>query len=143
MDADDDNYGNENTDNVDIKIDDSENSSNIYSTNKTDPRIPDHEKLGVSDSIDTMNGTADEKGTNINGPKSPAFKSFKMLHPIKPLPELVNCFNYDIVPNTAAICACPIHCVDFSWGLKWMFLGGNDGYIRKYNFLNLLMENHH
>jgi transcriptional activator SPT8 len=60
--------------------------------------------------------------------------SFKRRNPIRPGREMVECTSYDIVPYVACLHASPVYCVDFSWGLKWMFTGGADGFIRKYNF---------
>lgn len=61
-------------------------------------------------------------------------RSFKQQHPIFPAQRMIDCSSYDIVPNVACLHASPVYCVDFSWGLKWMFTGGADGFIRKYNF---------
>ncbi|KAG5357285.1 Transcription factor spt8 [Yarrowia sp. C11] len=44
------------------------------------------------------------------------------------------CEGYDIVPYVAAIHSCPVHAIDLSWELKWMFTGGQDGFVRKYDF---------
>jgi transcriptional activator SPT8 len=45
-----------------------------------------------------------------------------------------SCEGYDIVPYVAAIHSCPVHAIDLSWELKWMFTGGQDGFVRKYDF---------
>ncbi|CAN6597250.1 transcription factor Spt8p [Trichomonascus vanleenenianus] len=62
--------------------------------------------------------------------------SFKQRNPIHPSAEMTNCKSYDIVPYVACLHASPVYCVDFSWGLKWMFTGGADGFIRRYNFFD-------
>ncbi|KAF5092399.1 hypothetical protein D0Z03_002878 [Geotrichum reessii] len=67
-------------------------------------------------------------------PKGP--KTFRQQYPITCDPSVQNCATYDIVPYTAAIHACPVYCVDVSWGMKWMFTGGQDGFIRRYNFFD-------
>lgn len=77
---------------------------------------------------DTMQRDEEEE-TNGGGESS-----FKRRNPISPARRLVECSSYDIVPCVACLHACPVYCVDFSWGLKWMFTGGADGFIRKYNF---------
>ncbi|KAG5366024.1 Transcription factor SPT8 [Yarrowia sp. B02] len=55
----------------------------------------------------------------------------------RPIPLCTNtdkCEGYDIVPYVAAIHSCPVHAIDLSWELKWMFTGGQDGFVRKYDF---------
>lgn len=42
--------------------------------------------------------------------------------------------GFDIAPLVAVPCAAPIHSMTFSRGPKWMLLGGEDGFIRKYDF---------
>jgi transcriptional activator SPT8 len=61
---------------------------------------------------------------------------FKSKYPMQPGIEMIKCSSYDIVPYVAAIHACEVHCVAVSWGLKYMFTGGQDGFIRKYNFID-------
>lgn len=77
---------------------------------------------------DTMQQDEDEEEPENRG------SSFKRRNPISPAREMIDCSSYDIVPYVACLHACPVYCVDFSWGLKWMFTGGADGFIRKYNF---------
>lgn len=72
--------------------------------------------------------------TEPEAPKGP--KTFRQQYPITCDPSVQNCATYDIVPYTAAIHACPVYCVDVSWGMKWMFTGGQDGFIRRYNFFD-------
>ncbi|ORY83272.1 WD40-repeat-containing domain protein [Protomyces lactucae-debilis] len=45
-----------------------------------------------------------------------------------------SCSWYDFVPTIAAPQATQVNCVVTSRGLRWFFTGGQDGYIRKYDF---------
>ncbi|CAG8624747.1 9188_t:CDS:10 [Ambispora leptoticha] len=42
--------------------------------------------------------------------------------------------TYDIVPLCAAIHGCQIYALDATRNMRWVFTGGDDGYIRKYDF---------
>lgn len=44
------------------------------------------------------------------------------------------CPYYDLVPTTAAPQATHCHCIAITRGLKWLVTGGQDGYVRKYDF---------
>ncbi|CAG8529239.1 7308_t:CDS:10 [Diversispora eburnea] len=44
------------------------------------------------------------------------------------------CKSYDIVPYVAAIHSCHIHSLDATRNMRWVFTGGEDGFIRKYDF---------
>lgn len=47
-----------------------------------------------------------------------------------------DCKTYDIVPLVAAIHACHIHSLDATKNMRWVFTGGEDGFIRKYDFFS-------
>ncbi|CAG8613978.1 6342_t:CDS:10 [Dentiscutata heterogama] len=47
-----------------------------------------------------------------------------------------DCKTYDIVPLVAAIHACHIHSLDATRNMRWVFTGGEDGFIRKYDFFS-------
>ncbi|KAJ3298946.1 Transcription factor spt8 [Rhizoclosmatium sp. JEL0117] len=49
---------------------------------------------------------------------------------------------YEIIPSTLALHPCPIHCVATTKNMKWMFTGGEDGYIRKYDFMRSINGDH-
>ena len=50
-------------------------------------------------------------------------------------PEAVTASVYDIVPTIAAPHSTSINSVTATPDLRWVFTGGHDGYIRKFNFL--------
>lgn len=60
--------------------------------------------------------------------------TFKHRYPIEPSKEALTASSYDIVPYVACLHSSPVYTVGFSWGLRWMFTGGADGFIRRYNF---------
>ncbi|CAG8492711.1 1399_t:CDS:10 [Funneliformis mosseae] len=45
-----------------------------------------------------------------------------------------DCKTYDIVPYVAAIQACQIYALDATKNMRWIFTGGDDGFVRKYDF---------
>ncbi|CAG8442037.1 11505_t:CDS:10 [Scutellospora calospora] len=47
-----------------------------------------------------------------------------------------DCKTYDIIPLVAAIQACHIHSLDVTKNMRWVFTGGEDGFIRKYDFFS-------
>lgn len=50
-------------------------------------------------------------------------------------PEAVTASVYDIVPTIAAPHSTSINSITATPDLRWVFTGGHDGYIRKFNFL--------
>ncbi|EER27807.1 Transcription factor spt8 [Coccidioides posadasii str. Silveira] len=55
------------------------------------------------------------------------------LRPV-PRPEAVTASTYDIVPTTAAPHSTSINAVAATADMRWVFSGGSDGYIRKFNW---------
>lgn len=86
----------------------------------------------VSESTETDNNVIKQESPQVTPP--PVHLSFRMKNPITVDEQLKSCKSYDIVPYTAALHACPVYCVGVSWGMRWMFTGGQDGFIRRYNF---------
>lgn len=43
--------------------------------------------------------------------------------------------NYEIVPSVAIPYGCQVHALTLTGGCKWLFTGGEDGFIRKYDFI--------
>ncbi|KAK7204165.1 WD40-repeat-containing domain protein [Myxozyma melibiosi] len=52
----------------------------------------------------------------------------------KLLPGLDGCPSYDIAPYVAAPMSTSINCVDLPQSMRWIFTGGQDGFIRKFDF---------
>jgi transcriptional activator SPT8 len=57
--------------------------------------------------------------------------------PVKPSirPEILNASAYDIVPTIAAPQSTSINAITATGDTRWVFSGGSDGYIRKYNWV--------
>jgi transcriptional activator SPT8 len=47
---------------------------------------------------------------------------------------LDTCVSYDIAPYVAAPMSTSINCMDLPQGMRWLFTGGQDGFIRKFDF---------
>ncbi|WEW55996.1 Transcription factor spt8 [Emydomyces testavorans] len=58
--------------------------------------------------------------------------------PIRPVPrsEALAATTYDIVPTTAAPHSTSINAVTATADMRWVFSGGSDGYIRKFNWVD-------
>ncbi|CAG8539092.1 3966_t:CDS:10 [Ambispora gerdemannii] len=57
--------------------------------------------------------------------------------PYSMVPNILNAKSYrtyDIVPLCAAIHGCQIYALDATRNMRWVFTGGDDGYVRKYDF---------
>ncbi|KAJ3073893.1 hypothetical protein HDU98_000420, partial [Podochytrium sp. JEL0797] len=49
---------------------------------------------------------------------------------------------YDCIPTTAAIHPCQIYSLGLTKNMKWMFTGGEDGFIRKFDFMSSVNGDH-
>ena len=50
--------------------------------------------------------------------------------------ECLSCSSYDIVPTTAAPHSTSINAVTATADMRWVFSGGSDGYVRKFNWVD-------
>ncbi|PGH16780.1 hypothetical protein AJ80_05095 [Polytolypa hystricis UAMH7299] len=51
-------------------------------------------------------------------------------------PEALNAHTYDIIPTTAAPHSTSINAVTATADMRWVFSGGSDGYVRKFNWVD-------
>lgn len=51
-------------------------------------------------------------------------------------PECLTASTYDIVPTTAAPHSTSINAVTATADMRWVFSGGSDGYVRKFNWVD-------
>lgn len=51
-------------------------------------------------------------------------------------PEALTASNYDIVPTIAAPHSCSVNAVTSTADARWVFSGGSDGFVRKYNWVD-------
>lgn len=54
-------------------------------------------------------------------------------YPNNPSEDYVKCASYDIVPTTAFIQGVSVYSLAQSWGMRYVFTGGDDGFVRKYD----------
>ncbi|ETN40524.1 uncharacterized protein HMPREF1541_04801 [Cyphellophora europaea CBS 101466] len=52
------------------------------------------------------------------------------------LPEMLNASSYDIIPTMAAPMSTSVNTICATFDTRWVFTGGTDGYIRKYNWVD-------
>ncbi|KAJ3210071.1 Transcription factor spt8 [Dinochytrium kinnereticum] len=55
-------------------------------------------------------------------------------HDPAPQPNSLTCSSYEILPYVSAVHPCSIYSVAATKNMKWVFTGGDDGFIRKYDF---------
>ena len=53
-------------------------------------------------------------------------------------PEALTALTYDILPTVAAPQSTSINAITATWDMQWVFSGGSDGYIRKYNWVDTI-----
>ncbi|CAG8579771.1 1636_t:CDS:10 [Paraglomus occultum] len=53
-------------------------------------------------------------------------------------PFAAECSSYDIVPYVAAVHGCHVYAIDATKNMRWIFTGGDDGFVRKYDFFSSL-----
>ena len=51
-------------------------------------------------------------------------------------PEMITAANYDIVPTIAAPMSTSVNSICATFDTRWVFTGGSDGYIRKFNWVD-------
>lgn len=69
------------------------------------------------------NGSSDDSG----------LESFSIYHP-SVRPECLTARTYDIAPTTAAPHATSINAIAATADMRWVFTGGSDGFVRKFNW---------
>ncbi len=75
-------------------------------------------------SVSRTSATPPEESTTVNGYEMPKMRA-----------EVLSASVYDIVPTIAAPHSTSINCVTATPDLRWVFSGGSDGYIRKFNWI--------
>lgn len=126
--------GDEDDDEDDEDKDDDQEPGDTTTAADTDmaDALPDKEPFVDVEPSEAEEGTGAEAAEE----KEPGLLTFRQRYPIECDPAAKAAASYDIIPYTAALHACPVYCVDVSWGLKWMFTGGQDGFIRRFNFFD-------
>ncbi|KAF7712363.1 Uncharacterized protein PECH_003474 [Penicillium ucsense] len=83
-----------------------------------------------------MDSQLDQGTTDMTTPPNvgnSAVESFSIYHP-SVRPECLNAKTYDIVPTTAAPHSTSINAVTATADMRWVFSGGSDGFVRKFNW---------
>ncbi|GAB1215748.1 hypothetical protein ATERTT37_004944 [Aspergillus terreus] len=69
------------------------------------------------------------------GPENTTTDPVSAFHP-SVRPECLTASTYDIVPTTAAPHSTSINAVTATADMRWVFSGGSDGYVRKFNWVD-------
>ncbi|KAL8672980.1 MAG: hypothetical protein Q9168_002574 [Polycauliona sp. 1 TL-2023] len=74
--------------------------------------------------------------TSPSPPRTPVTTSNHDIQPFRTRPEALTASVYDIVPTIAAPHSTSINSITATPDLRWVFSGGADGYIRKFNWID-------
>ncbi|CAG8191771.1 unnamed protein product [Penicillium nalgiovense] len=85
-----------------------------------------------SNASQASEGPGMQQNTNGTGDNS-VFEPFSIYHP-SVRPECLTARTYDVVPTTAAPHATSINAITATADMRWVFTGGSDGFVRKFNW---------
>lgn len=88
---------------------------------------------GQAEGADETSNVADEASKTSSVEIEDTALNFKDRYPIQPDQALLDAKVYDVAPTMAFVHGCSVFSMDASWGGKWLFTGGEDGFIRRYN----------
>ncbi|KAJ5181094.1 hypothetical protein N7491_000649 [Penicillium cf. griseofulvum] len=92
----------------------------------------DQDPDSPSNASQASEGPGMQQNTNGNGDNS-VFEPFSIYHP-SVRPECLTARTYDVVPTTAAPHATSINAITATADMRWVFTGGSDGFVRKFNW---------
>lgn len=59
---------------------------------------------------------------------------YKIAHPLEVEPALLNAPTYDVLPTMAFMINTPVNALAASYGMRYLFMGSEDGFIRQFDF---------
>ncbi|OQE24934.1 hypothetical protein PENFLA_c009G03864 [Penicillium flavigenum] len=92
----------------------------------------DQDADSPSNASQASEGPGMQQNTNGTGDNS-VFEPFSIYHP-SVRPECLTARTYDVVPTTAAPHATSINAITATADMRWVFTGGSDGFVRKFNW---------
>ncbi|CAG8406115.1 unnamed protein product [Penicillium salamii] len=92
----------------------------------------DQDADSPSNASQASEGAGMQHDTNGSGTNT-VFEPFSIYHP-SVRSECLTARTYDIVPTTAAPHATSINAITATADMRWVFTGGSDGFVRKYNW---------
>ena len=92
----------------------------------------DQDADSPSNASQASEGAAMQQNTNGNGDNS-VLEPFSIYHP-SVRSECLTARTYDIAPTTAAPHATSINAIAATADMRWVFTGGSDGFVRKFNW---------
>ncbi|OQE39911.1 hypothetical protein PENCOP_c006G00255 [Penicillium coprophilum] len=92
----------------------------------------DQDPDSPSNASQASEGPGMQQDTNGNDDNS-GFERFSIYHP-SVRPECLTARTYDVVPTTAAPHATSINAITATADMRWVFTGGSDGFVRKFNW---------
>ncbi|CUM65394.1 uncharacterized protein PRCAT00003030001 [Priceomyces carsonii] len=105
----------------------------------TDDIAIESDDMRKEDNISAVKGETEEKGDNItdNKDRNPLLTGSKSKGSVREdmMLKAKNCADFDIIPSVSIPYTSQCHAIAFTYGPKWILTGGEDGFIRKYDFI--------
>jgi transcriptional activator SPT8 len=92
--------------------------------------------VDVEAEADRENGQSSSPSTQKSATRQPSTTPPPRIRKRSPpplQPRADSCFSYDIVPVLAAPHAASVNAITATMDMRWVFTGGSDGYIRKFD----------
>ncbi|KAI5307120.1 hypothetical protein KEM56_004329 [Ascosphaera pollenicola] len=135
------------------ELSDNENDND----NDVDDAVPDQDEMELDGEVEQEGGEAaspdnssmasenqrdHDRGTQTPATTAAAGQSagegapdiYSLLHP-SIRPEALSAATYDIAPTIAAPHSCSVNALTATADMRWVFSGGSDGFVRKYNWV--------
>ncbi|KAL1970960.1 hypothetical protein VTN77DRAFT_2794 [Rasamsonia byssochlamydoides] len=110
---------------------DGDNEPDVDADPEPDPESPSNTSDGAGET------SQQNPDASITSPRDPTAvtDSVATFRPT-PRPECLTATTFDIVPTTAAPHSTSINAVTATADMRWVFSGGSDGYVRKFNWVD-------
>lgn len=123
------------SDNEDEQMRDADDVDGDNEQDQDADQEPDQEQEQDADSPSNNSQTSDGPGeTSQQDAGTTAATDYLAMFRPPVRPECLTATTYDILPTTAAPQSTSINTITSTADMRWVFTGGSDGYIRKYNW---------
>lgn len=114
---------------------DGDNEPDADADNDDEPGSPSNASQASEGAGMASQQNADTTAMNTPGTADASMSdSFSIYHP-SPRAECLTAKTYDVVPTTAAPHSTSINAITATADMRWVFSGGSDGYVRKFNWV--------
>src|ERR1700722_17078264 len=110
---------------------DGENEPDVDAEPEPDPESPSDSSQASDAAVDASQQNQNVPLASPGGPNNVS-ESLALFRP-SVRTECVTAASFDIVPTTAAPHSTSINAITSTADMRWVFSGGSDGYVRKFN----------